>query len=243
MELFVVIIIGLIVSALLFGEFGGKKNNASGFTPRETESTRTNQELPQDWTTDPACYWMLGSIYYQSSDDDTTSSQSSGISPFPASSPDQSDWYTDPAYAHLIGNIYHHDDSHLSSSFSDSDAFYQETATSSCSCNDASWTTDRSAPTFPATSITLMIRSVQAPAASPRKVPGHHQAQVAATTPGRPALTTPGQVAAAFQITIPGHHALTTAGQAAAALLTIIRSDSGVRSKSATNAVFVNLNP
>jgi len=65
----------------------------------------------------------------------------------------------------------------------------------------------RSAPTFPATSITLMIRSVQAPAASPRKVPGHH--------------------------------ALTTAGQAAA-LLTIIRSDSGVRSKSATNAVSVN---
>ena len=98
----------------------------------------------------------------------------------------------------------------------------------------------RSAPTFPATSITLMIRSVQAPAASPRKVPGHHQAQVAATTPGRPALTTPGQVAAAFQITIPGHHALTTAGQAAAAFLTIIRSDSGVRSKSATNAVSVN---
>lgn len=123
MELFVVCSVGVVVAALLFREFGGKRNAASGICSHAAESAGSSRNQSHDWMTDPSRSYLPGNSYYQ---DDST----------PSSCPcTGSDWMTDPCCSYLPGNIYHdahfgsrgssllHDDawsSSSTSSFSDS---------------------------------------------------------------------------------------------------------------------------
>jgi hypothetical protein len=60
MELFIVVVVGMVVSALLLREFGGKRRNVSAFTSHDSKSARSVRHLPQNWMTNPAYYWMMG---------------------------------------------------------------------------------------------------------------------------------------------------------------------------------------
>ncbi|MCB5247911.1 MAG: hypothetical protein AB7T17_00950 [Geobacter sp.] len=64
MELFVVCIVGVVVAALLFREFGGKRNTTSVISSHDAESASLANTFPHDWMTDPAYFWMMGNIYY-----------------------------------------------------------------------------------------------------------------------------------------------------------------------------------
>lgn len=64
MELFVVCSVGVVVAALLFREFGGKRGTASGIRSHAAESASLANTPPHDWMTDPAYFWMMGNIYY-----------------------------------------------------------------------------------------------------------------------------------------------------------------------------------
>lgn len=112
MEVLIVIIVGAVVAALLFREFGGKQTTAPGFTSHDSESVSSAGTSPHDWMTDPAYFWMMGNIYY---------SQHQG-----QADGDNSDWMTDPSRSYLLGNIYYQDNS----------------TTSCCSCTGSDWMTD-----------------------------------------------------------------------------------------------------
>lgn len=112
MELFIVGIIGMVVAVLLFREFGGKGTSVSGFTSRTSNSFSSADDLPSNWMTDPAYFWMMGNIYYSQHHDQVDG--------------DSSDWITDPSRSYLPGNIYHQDDS----------------LSVSCTCTGSDWMTD-----------------------------------------------------------------------------------------------------
>lgn len=112
MELFVVCSVGVVVAALLFREFGGKRNTASAIRSHDAESASLANTPPPDWLTDPAYFWMMGNIYYSQHQE-----QADG---------DSSDWMTDPSRTCLPGNSYYQDDS----------------TPSSCSCSGSDWMTD-----------------------------------------------------------------------------------------------------
>lgn len=150
MELFIVIIIGLVVAALLHGKSGVRRHDASVLAAQDVKRAVSPDSLPCDWMTDPACYWMPGNIHYQSSDNNEPS-QTSATSASPDPEPDQDNRHTDPAYAYLPGNMYYQDDSATSGTAADSDydsgcmlngTLHQNTITPSCCLTETSWITD-----------------------------------------------------------------------------------------------------
>lgn len=112
MELFIVGVVGAIVSALLFREFGGRQKNATCSTLRNSELLHSTSDLPQNWVTDPAYCWMSGNVYYESRKTSSFSSQ-------------DDDWMTDPCYSYLPSNVFNHEES-----------------TSPCTCTGSDWITD-----------------------------------------------------------------------------------------------------
>lgn len=112
MELIVIGSVGVVVAVLLFREFGGKGTYVSGFTSSASSSFSSEDDLPSNWMTDPAYFWMMGNIYYSQHQDQVDG--------------DSSDWMTDPSQSYLPGNIYHQDDS----------------SSASCSCTGSDWMTD-----------------------------------------------------------------------------------------------------
>lgn len=151
MELFIVVTFGVVVSALLLREFGSKKHNAYGFASHESKSVRSTRNMPQNWMTNPAYYWMMGNIYYE---DYLAGS---------ASSQDNEDWLTDPCYSYLPGNIFHRDEPPSSCTCSGRDWMtdpccsympgniyhHDDTTTSSCTFSDSDWMTDPSCSYMP----------------------------------------------------------------------------------------------
>ena len=115
MELFIVSIVGVVVAALLFREFGGRRTSVSAVSASIAHSPKSahwTSNYPESWMTDPAYYWLLGNIYYSQHQNQVDG--------------DSSDWVTDPSRSYLPGNIYHQDDS----------------SSASCSCIGSDWMTD-----------------------------------------------------------------------------------------------------
>ena len=101
----------VLVSALILRRLRKIHHNASvPVRPQPLTAATTMQgaggELPVDWMTDPAYYWMIGNVYNDDwCDHAGFDCAASGV----YSGCHHPDWVTDPNCAHVPGNVFDYD--------------------------------------------------------------------------------------------------------------------------------------